>query len=235
MNEQGDQPGTERERGSSLSREEDFDLIDELGGPQGIADSSLPGLLFIAIYSITGGELQLSAIAAVGLGALIAAFRVFRGEKLRFAVAGFIGVLIAGFIATRTGRAEDFFLPGLLFNAGYALAYAGSIAIRWPLVGVIVGPLIGEGLKWRQARGRVRLFSRASWLWVGMFSARLVVQLPLYLSGALLALGIARAAMGLPLFLLVLWLTYLVLRGGGIDLKRKGRSSEESGESSPPG
>lgn len=232
MNPQGGQSGSGEGRGPSLDSEEDFDLIDELGGPQGIADSSLPGLLFIAIYSISGGELEISAIAAIGLGGLIAAFRVFRGEKLRFAVAGFVGVLIAGFIATRTGRAEDFFLPGLLFNAGYALGYAGSIAIRWPLIGVIVGPLIGEGFRWRQERGKVRLFSRASWLWVGMFSARLIVQLPLYLSGALLALGIARAVMGLPLFLGTLWLTYLVLKGGGIDLKRRDRSrkgTEDSG------
>lgn len=220
MSEKGDH-AEEEGRGSLLGPGRDLDLIDELGGPQGIADSSLPGLLFIAIYSITGGELQASAIAAVGLGAVIALIRVIRGEALRFAVAGFVGVLIAGFIATRTGRAEDFFLPGLLFNAGYALGYAGSIIIRWPLVGVIVGPLIGEGMRWRKDRKRVRLFSRASWLWVGMFSARLLVQLPLYLTGALLALGIARAAMGLPLFLLTLWLTYLALRSGGLDLRAR--------------
>jgi hypothetical protein len=211
-----------------LGPDPDIDLIDELGGPQGIADSSLPGLLFIAVYSITGGELQASAIGAVGLGAIISVIRVVRGEKLRFAIAGFVGVLIAGFIATRTGRAEDFFLPGLLLNAAYALGYAGSILIRWPLIGVLVGPLIGEGLKWRRDRQRIRLFSRGSWLWVGMFSARLVVQLPLYLSGSLLALGIARAAMGLPLFLLTLWLTYLTLKGGGLDLRKRKALKDDS-------
>jgi len=211
-----------------LGPDPDFDLIDELGGPQGIADSSLPGLMFIAVYSITGGELQASAIAAIGLGALISVIRVVRGEKLRFAIAGFAGVLIAGFIATRTGRAEDFFLPGLLFNAGYALAYAGSIVIRWPLIGVLVGPLVGEGFGWRKDRQRVRLFSRASWLWVGMFSARLVVQLPLYLAGSLLALGIARAAMGLPLFLLTVWLTYLTLKGGGLDLRKRKAAKDDA-------
>ena len=36
------------------------------------------------------------------------------------------------------------------------------------------------------------------------------MQLPLYLAGAVVALGIARTAMGLPLFALGLWLSYLL-------------------------
>ena len=202
-----------------LDKKQELNLIDEMGGPQGIADSSLPGLLFVAVYSVSGQDLQFSAIAAVGLGAIIALIRLIRGESLRFAAAGFIGVAIAGFIATRTGRAEDFFLPGLLFNAGYAIAYAVSIAVGWPLMGVLVGPIIGDGMKWRQDPGRVRLFNRMSWIWVGLFTTRLAVQLPFYLAGSLVALGIARTVMGLPLFALGLWLCYLLLRREGIDMK----------------
>ncbi len=143
---------------------------------------------------------------------------IIRGESMRFAAAGFVGVAIAGFIATRTGRAEDFFLPGLLFNAGYAIAYAASIAVGWPLMGILIGPIIGDGMKWRQDPSRVRLFNRMSWIWVALFTTRLAVQLPFYLTGSLVALGIARTAMGLPLFALGLWLCYLLLRREGIDL-----------------
>lgn len=212
-----------------IDKSEERNLLDEMGGPQGIADSSLPGLLFVAVYSVTGGDLQLSAISAVVLGGLIGVFRLFRGESVRYAAAGFIGVAIAGFIATRTGRAEDFFLPGLLFNAGYALAYAVSIFAGWPLIGVFLGPLMGEGMGWRKDPERVKLFNRASWIWVGMFLTRLLVQLPLYLSGALLALGIAKTAMGLPVFALTLWLTYLTLRRGGLDLKQISSSGAARG------
>jgi hypothetical protein len=82
------------------------------------------------------------------------------------------------------------------------------VVIGRPLVGVIVGQLDGEGQAWREDPRRVRAFTRASLLWAGLFLARLGVQLPLYLAGAVLTLGIARTAMGLPLFALGLWLTY---------------------------
>jgi hypothetical protein len=146
------------------------------------------------------------------VGALIAAVRVVRRDPVQFALIGFAGVALAAFVADRTGKAEDFFVPGLLLNAAYALAYLVSIAIRRPLIGVIVGPISGEGMEWRKDPERVRPYTRASWIWVGGFVLRLAVQLPLYLAGALLALGIAKTAMGLPIFLIAIYLTYLLLR-----------------------
>ena len=189
------------------------DLLTSLGGPQGIADSSLPALAFVITYTVGGNEIGLAAWVAVGVGALMAAVRLLRREPLQFVLAGFVGVALAAFVADRTGRAEDFFLPGLLLNAAYAAAYLVSIAIRWPLLGVILGPITGEGMSWRSDPERVRLYTRASWIWVGVFALRLAVQLPLYLAGAVLALGIAKTAMGLPIFLVAIWLSYLVLRG----------------------
>jgi len=200
---------------SSQPERQHPDLLAALGGPHGLADSGLPGLAFVGAYSISGNELSLAIWSALGVAAALTVVRLARRETLQFALAGLIGVGIAAFVASRTGRAEDFFLPGLLFNAGYAAAYAISIWIRWPLIGVVVGPLAGEGMEWRRDRQRVRLYSRASWIWVGVFVLRLAVQLPLYLSEAVVALGIARAAMGVPIFLLAIWLTFLVLRQGG--------------------
>ena len=190
------------------------DLMETLGGPQGIADSSVPALIFVTVYSLNSQEISSAAWASVAAGALIAVVRLARRERLRFAAAGFAGVALAAFVADRTGRAEDFFLPGLLLNAAYGAGYLVSILVRWPLLGVILGPLTGEGLRWREDPERVRLYTRASWIWVGVFALRLAVQLPLYLTGAVLALGIARTAMGLPIFLIAIWLSYLVLEGG---------------------
>jgi hypothetical protein len=58
----------------------------------------------------------------------------------------------------------------------------------------------------------MRAFVWATWLWAGLFLLRFVIQLPLYLAGAVVALGIARTALGLPVFVLGLWLTWLLVR-----------------------
>jgi hypothetical protein len=84
--------------------------------------------------------------------------------------------------------------------------------VRWPLLGVIVSSLRGSGMEWRKDPLEVRRYSRASWVWVALFSLRLAVQLPLYLAGALAALGVARISMGIPLFAVGIWLSWLILR-----------------------
>ena len=87
--------------------------------------------------------------------------------------------------------------------------------MRWPLLGVIVGPLIGEDMSWRKDPEKLRVYSRASWIWVGLFAARLAVQLPLYFADELVALGVAKTAMGFPVFALAAWLSYRVRGWGG--------------------
>jgi Protein of unknown function (DUF3159) len=155
---------------------------------------------------------QISAGVAVVVALGFAVARLVRRESPRNVVSGIIGVGFAAFIATRSGRAEDFFLPGLLANAGYALAYLISISVRRPLLGYIVAALRGGDMSWREDPEAVRNYSRASWVWVALFSLRLAVQLPLYLAEALTALGVARIAMGIPLFAVGIWLSWLILR-----------------------
>jgi hypothetical protein len=200
---------------SSAEHEEREHFLHAIGGRHGIADSSLPGLAFVIAYTASGQRLNVAIWAAVAVGAVLFGIRIVRRETLQYALAGFVGVAIAAFVANQTGRAEDFFLPGLFLNLAYAAAYLVSIAIRWPLLGVIVGPLNGEGMEWRQDPERLRLYSRASWIWVGVFTVRLAVQLPLYFADELVALGVAKTAMGFPVFALAAWLSYLVLREGG--------------------
>lgn len=191
---------------------EPFNLLEAMGGGHGIADSSLPGLAFVIAYTVSGQSLETAVWAAVAVGATLLVVRLARRETVQFAIAGFIGVAIAAFIAQKTGKAENFFLPGLLLNLGYALAYLISIVVRWPLVGVLVGPLVGEGMEWRKDPRLVRVYTRASWIWVGLFVIRLAVQLPLFLAGELVALGLAKTAMGFPIFAIAVWLSYLVMR-----------------------
>jgi hypothetical protein len=175
-----------------------------------MAETSLPGVAFVIAYSASGSDTRLSAVVAVCVAGVFALARLVRRESPQHAISGIVGVGFAAFIATRSGKAENFYLPGLLANTAYASAFLISLAVRRPLVGLIVGQL--EGSSWREDPERLRAFTLATWLWAGLFLLRLVVQLPLYLAGAVVALGIARTAMGLPLFALGLWLSWLIVR-----------------------
>ncbi|HWC27929.1 MAG TPA: DUF3159 domain-containing protein [Solirubrobacteraceae bacterium] len=187
-------------------------LRDALGGPLGIAETSLPAVAFVVAYTASGSDTNTAAIVAVALALVLSLARIVKRESPIYALSGLVGVGFAAFVATRTGRAENFFLPGLLANAAYASAFLISLAVRRPLVGIIVTKLDGEGDEWRRDPLRLRAFVRATWLWAGLFLTRLLVQLPLYLAGAVVALGVAKTAMGVPLFVLGLWLTWLLVR-----------------------
>lgn len=188
-------------------------IAEAVGGPLGMLESAVPAVAFIVTYTATGQDTNTSAAVAVGLALMLTVARLVRRESPQQALSGLIGVAFAAFIATRSGKAENFFLPGLLLNAVNITVLLASVAVRWPLIGVIVTKLDGEDTAWRDDPRRLRAFRRATYLWVGVFSTRLLVQLPMYLAGTVVALGIARTAMGLPLFALGLWLTWLLVRG----------------------
>jgi hypothetical protein len=198
--------------GERARRAEPPSLAEAVGGPLGLLETSVPAVAFVVAYVASGSDTNTAAGVAVGLALVLSIARLVRRESPRHALSGLVGVAFAAFIATRSGKAEDFFLPGLLANAAYASAFVISIAVRRPLVGLIVSQLDAAGAGWREDPDRMRAFTRASWLWAGMFVLRLIVQLPLYLAGAVVALGIARTAMGLPLFALALWLTWRLVR-----------------------
>src|SRR4051795_9077234 len=198
-------------------REDPPGLMDAVGGPLGMAETAIPGVAFVAVYPFAGTTP--AAVVALAIAAALAVVRLARRETPRHALSGVVGVAFGAFIATHSGKAENFFLPGLLANAAYASAFLISVAIRRPLVGYVVGAVDGEGVGWRDDPRRVKAFTRASWVWAGLFLLRLAVQLPLYLAGAVVALGIARTAMGLPLFGLGLWLTYRLVRRTAPDVR----------------
>ena len=210
-------------------RQEALLLERAIGGWRGMIDSGAPTVVFVIAYLVSGNRLQPSLIAAIAAGAIILVWRLFRREPLQQVVAGFAGVLIAAWFASRTGNAADVFIPGMLLNIAYGTAFLISILVRWPLLGIAMGYLTGEGTAWRRDPALRRVYAAASWIWVGVFGLRLLVQVPLYLADAVAALGIAKVVLGWPLYLLGAYVTYRVLA----PVYRAKRAAAESGDRTP--
>jgi len=195
------------------SNSEKEKILAAMGGKRGLLDSGLPPLIFLLAFNLTD-DVRQAAIYSLVLPGLFVIYRLFKRQQLQHALTGIIGVLICAWLASRTGQAEDFYLPGLLTNLIYGTAYLLSIALRFPVIGLVVGPLIGENLMWRKDPARRAVYIRATWIWVGLFAARLVVQYPLYVAENVTALGTARFIMGYPFFILAAWLSWIVIKNG---------------------
>jgi hypothetical protein len=103
-------------------------------------------------------------------------------------------------------------LTGFVTNAAYGGALLLSVLVRFPLIGVLVGFMTDQGLRWRKERRKVRFFNLVTWLWVAFFASRLAVQLPMYLANDVVSLGFTRIVMGTPYFLMMIWISWLLLR-----------------------
>jgi Protein of unknown function (DUF3159) len=199
-------------RGLGQAGGREFSFQASVGGVRGIIESVLPYTVFSLVYSVTK-NLQTSIIAAAAPLVVLVIWRLIARERLTQAISGIFGVALGAYLAHRTGKAADFFLPNILKNLGFAAVYAISILVRWPLIGVLVGPMTGELFAWRDDRPRYVAYRWATWIWVGMFLVRLLVQVPLFLANDVGLLGTLNGlVLGLPLFALTIWLSWLVLR-----------------------
>ncbi len=186
-------------------------VLGALGGKRGLLDSGLPSLLFLLVFTITK-SLNDSLIAALIVAGVFTLARLIKRETIQHALSGLFGVAICALLSRHTGKAADFYLPGLWINIGYAAGYTVANIVGWPLLGIMLGPILGEDFHWRNVPARKRAYIRAGWIWVALFVSRLIVQYPLYRAGNIGLLGTARLVMGTPLFAGVAWLTWQVLR-----------------------
>jgi len=184
-------------------------------------ESTLPFIAFTIAWLISR-ELYPALIAAVGTALIAAVVRLMQRQSLRFVAAAIIPTAIAAFVATRTGRAEDVFLPGILYNGALALLSIFTIAIRWPLVGFILGAAIGDPTGWAKDRGLVKMTTKLTAALAIPYITRFVVQMPLFLAGQVVLLGVSKVVLGWPLLLAALFVIGLMLSKGRTPIEDSG-------------
>ncbi|CAN2207507.1 Uncharacterised conserved protein UCP010219 [Candidatus Nanopelagicaceae bacterium] len=195
-----------------MTHESDKDkVLGAFGGKKGLIDSGIPSIIFLITFNIRK-DLQEALIASIAVSALLTIIRLVMRDTVQHAISGFIGILICAWFANRTGNPSDLYIPKLLTNLGYGTLYLVANLAGWPILGLMLGPILGENLLWRNHPERKRAYIQAGWLWVAMFFTRIAVQYPIYKSGNLNLLGTVNLAMGYPLFIATAYGSWLILR-----------------------
>jgi len=190
-------------------------LSQALGGRRGMLETAVPTLT-VTVFWLSTRHLTLALGASLVVAASELLARVLQRQTVRFCVNALVGIAIGWLFvhlaASRGGSADDqalaYFVPGLLYNAGYAVVMGLTCITGWPLVGFMIGSVTGDPTAWHADRQVVRLCSRLTWLLVLPCVVRVLVQGPVYLAGrngwwdedsAVATLGVAKLAMGWPL------------------------------------
>jgi hypothetical protein len=192
-------------------------LSTALGGWRGSLETALPTVAFVIVWTWKKDLVAAVVSAGVVVGVLVAA-RLVQRQAPHHVLSAAVVTAIAAVFALRSGRAEAVFLPGIIWNVTSFSAAVISVAARWPLVGFMVGagdPRMAEDpFAWHRDPALVRVCQRLTLVLVGVFGIRLAVMVPLYLAGNVTALGVAKIALGWPLWLLgIATMAWMLLRG----------------------
>jgi hypothetical protein len=197
-----------------------------LGGKRGVVEGAVPTITF-TISWIIGHNLRLSLFLGGGAALVLLVVRLVQRSTPQFVLNSLFGIGIAAFFALRSGRAEDAFLPGMMWTGVVSGLMLLSILTRWPFVGFMLGAANPDDpVAWRRDPAIVRVCSRLSWLLLLPGVLKLSVQIPLYLAAQPAWLGVAKVALGWPAYLGALGLATLLLMRGHTPHQVPTRSSE---------
>ena len=190
-------------------------LSQQFGGPRGSLEAALPTVTFVLAWT-TSHDMRLALVVSGGLVAVLLIARLVQRQTPRFVLSSLVALAIAAYFVHRSGRAEDAYLPGILYSAGAGALTLLSVLVGWPLLGFVVGAAEDpeDPLAWHRQRGVVRLCQRLTLVLVGVYAVRLAIMLPLYWGGHVAALSVAKIALSWPLYLLgVAGMGLILVRG----------------------
>ena len=222
-----DASATERPVGAQRTVERELlaRLAAALGGPRGSFEVVLPFAVLTVAHSATT-NVPVSVAAGVAAALLLLAARVVQGSSTRFVRAGAVAIAVGGTLAVTSGRAEAAFLPGMASSAVGATLLLGSLLVRRPLVGFLIGRVLERRTVWRRDAALLRLSDVLTCVLLVPSLARLAVQYPLYVAGEVAWLGTAKTLLSWPLTAATLAIvTAILVRGrtplphdlGGVD------------------
>jgi len=109
------------------------------------------------------------------------------------------------------------------------------MAIRWPLVGFLLGAAIGDPTSWAKDRGLVKMSTKLTAVLAVPYVTRFVIQMPLFLSGQVVLLGISKVVLGWPLLIAALFVIGLMLSKGKTPMEESSLAGGTDNAAEQPG
>jgi hypothetical protein len=192
---------------SSKLREISDEFRTVLTGRANLLDSIIPPALFLIINALLGFEIAMwSSLIVAGI---ITGIRLWRRQRLLYALGGIGGVALAILIALLLGRNEGFFLPNIITGAFTVLLCLLSVIIGRPVVALTSHFARRWPLDWYW-HPRVRpAYSEVTWLWIIFFGLRFVLQFNLFQEEAAELLAVVNLLTGWPATIVLLVISYL--------------------------
>jgi uncharacterized membrane protein len=183
-----------------LLTQKSLHLFAAVGGWRTVAEVIASRVVYLVAFLVTG-DVGTSALIAVGAVLVFAVVRVCTDRKWWQAAGGLLMVGICASLASGTGQSVAFYLPSVLLPAGAGVVFLVSLLVRRPVIGLVLGASRDD-----------RRYQLCTVVFLAKFVINVAVLVPLYVSGQVVALGVASTLFGMPALAACGYLCWRILR-----------------------
>lgn len=192
-------------------------------------DAILPPIIFAVTY--TRYNIVVSIISGLFLVFILGLIRLLKGQKIRYALLGLLGILLASALVYISNNANNYFLPKLLSSFLLSISILISLFIRRPIAIYTSHLSRNWPIKWYLRKDVKPAYLEVTIMWLIFASIRSLFLFNLYVYGQVVQVAWMNLILGFPFTLFVLSLSYLY--GIWRLSKLKGPSVNEFIEDSP--
>lgn len=203
---------------ASIAQSDTFSFMAAVGGWRGILEAVGPSAVFLILYICTH-KLSIAVVCSIGISLFFIAWRFIMREKMRSAAVGLVLSCIYLGAAVMSHSARNYYLPAFILDFCAVIVFLITLLCRFPILGILVeffhtppkDGLRAWAKEWNGDRDLHKAYMRATWVWVILFSVRLVIEVPFYFANNIDVLGILHLVLGIPLYAVTVWLCWMII------------------------
>ncbi|MBO6003637.1 MAG: DUF3159 domain-containing protein [Aeriscardovia sp.] len=203
---------------ASIAQSDTFSFMAAVGGWRGIFEAVGPSAIFLILFICTH-KLSIAVVCSIGISLFFIAWRFIMREKMRSAIVGLILSAIYLGAAVISHSARNYYLPAFILDFCAVIIFLITLLCRFPILGILVeffhtppkNGLRAWAKEWNGDKPLHKAYMRATWVWVALFSIRLVIEVPFYFADNIDVLGTLHLVLGIPLYAVTVWACWMII------------------------